>query len=295
MTTKRLGRGLSALIRETTEERESPESILYIPIDLISPNPLQPRQDFDSTEAIKSLEELANSIKEKGIIQPITVRTKDGRYELIVGERRWRAAKVAGLVKISAHVLEVKDEVEMMEYALIENIQRENLNVIEEAEAYVILSKKYKLTQSEIARVVGKNRVTISNTVRLLKLPPEIQESLRKEEISGGHARALLGLKNSKEIRKLWRRIVERQESVRATEELVAQLNYLPSGERRKTKRFRLPKSADIRKIEDDLIAIFGTKVTIRPKARGGVIEVDYYSNDDLERLMELFSDIEEG
>ena len=292
MTARRLGRGLSALIQESPSGIPSSDSILLIPIHLISPNPFQPRQDFESSQALKSIKELADSIREKGIIQPIAVRSRNGRYELIVGERRWRAARVAGLKEIKAHVLDLTDDVEMMEYSLIENIQRENLNVIEEAEAYAALSETYSLSHTEIGKAVGKSRTAITNTLRLLKLPARIKESLRKEEITAGHARALLGLESPEDMLKLWRRIVERQESVRATEELVAHVGAKPFRQPKK-KSVRVRKSADIRKIEDDLITILGTKVLLHPKGRGGVIEVEYYSHEDLERLLELFNEIE--
>lgn len=293
MTEKRLGRGLAALIGDALEEPSGPESIIHISIDLISPNPFQPRQDFQSPEAQRGLEELANSIREKGIIQPITVREKDGRYELVVGERRWRAAKVVGLDEITAHVLKIDDDAEMMVYALVENLQRENLNAIEEGEAYAVLSEKHRLSHARIAEAVGKSRVAITNTLRLLKLPREIKNSLRKGEITAGHARALLGLQNGRQMLKVWKRIVQRQESVRATEEIVAKLvsRQNSSG---KHVVVRIPKSADIRKIEDDLVAILGTRVSIRQKGRGGLIEVEFYSNDDLDRLLELFSVLEE-
>ncbi|MDP6457361.1 MAG: ParB/RepB/Spo0J family partition protein [Candidatus Marinimicrobia bacterium] len=290
MTTKRLGRGLSALIRETTEETVDSGSVLQVALDLVSPNPHQPRQEFDK----KSLEELAYSIIEKGIIQPITVRNRNGGYEIIVGERRWRAARIAGLTDIPARVLEIDDDAEMMEYALIENIQRENLNVIEEAEAYAVLNKQYGFSHTQIAKAVGKNRVTVSNTLRLLKLPQKIKESLRKGQITAGHARALLALKNSQQMLKLWKRIVERQESVRTTEELVAQLVSGAPVKGRKKKRIRIQKSSDMRQVEDDLISILGTKVNIRSKSKGGIIEVEYYSDSDLERLLDLFAEIEE-
>ncbi|MFQ6674599.1 MAG: ParB/RepB/Spo0J family partition protein [Fidelibacterota bacterium] len=293
MTAKRLGRGLSALIRETTDETAGPDSVLYIPLELISPNPFQPRQDFDSPQAKKSLEELGHSIQERGIIQPVTVRAKDGRYQLIIGERRWRAAQAIGLTEIPAHVLDVQGDAEMMEYALIENLQRENLNVVDEAEAYASLSGKFGMSHGDIAKAVGKNRVTVSNTLRLLKLPPEIIQSLRKEEITAGHARALLRLKSRADMLKLWKRIVQREESVRTTEELVAQTVVAPGERRRKKRRIGVQKSADLRKVENDLIAILGTKVTIRPRAKGGTIEVDYYSDEDLQRLVEMFSEIE--
>ena len=292
MTAKRLGRGLSALIRETPDETAALESILFIPIDMVSPNPLQPRQDFNSAGAKKGLKQLADSIREKGIIQPITVRSKDGGYELIVGERRWRAAKVAGLTEISAHVVEVGGDVEMVEYALVENIQRENLNAVEEAEAYAVLSGTYRLSHGDIARAVGKSRVTISNSLRLLKLPSEIKGSLRKGEITAGHGRALLRLKTSRQMLTIWKRILDRHESVRATEELVSRLTSSPAPQGRRTRTVRMRKSPDIRKIEDDLITLLGTKVSVRPKSKGGVIEVVYYSHDDLGRLLDLFAEI---
>ena len=290
MATKRLGRGINALIRETTDESAQTNPIFHVPLKLVSPNPHQPRQKFDE----KSLKELAESIREKGIIQPITVRTRDKGYELIAGERRLRAAKLAGLTEVPVHVLEIEDDVEMMEMALIENIQRENLNVVEEAEAYAMLNSNYKLSHTAIAKAVGKSRANISNTLRLLKLPAEVIESLRKNEISAGHARALLGLKKTSQMLLLWKRIVERQESVRAVEELVMQMRNGKAPVKKRSKKLKLTKSADIRKLENDLISIFGTKVSITAKQKGGIIEISYFSGYDLERLLELFSEIED-
>ena len=178
MATKRLGRGINALIRETTDESAQTNPIFHVSLKLVSPNPHQPRQKFDE----KSLKELAESIREKGIIQPITVRTRDKGYELIAGERRLRAAKLAGLTEVPVHVLEIEDDVEMMEMALIENIQRENLNVVEEAEAYAMLNNNYKLSHTAIAKAVGKSRASISNTLRLLKLPAEVIEMSVEEK-----------------------------------------------------------------------------------------------------------------
>lgn len=292
MTAKRLGRGLEALFGDTLEETRGPESTVQIPLDLISPNPFQPRQDFESHEAKKGLEELANSIREKGIIQPIAVRNRKGRYELVVGERRWRAAKLAGLDEVTARVLEIDDDVEMMEYALIENLQRENLNPIEEADAFATLRDGYNLSHAEIAKAVGKSRVAVSNSLRLLQLPEQIKKSLQTGEITAGHARALLGLKNRRDMLRLWRRVVERDESVRAAEKLVAKMISGKDTPEKKRKRVSIPKSAEIRRIEDDLIAVLGTKVTIKERTRGGVIEVEYYSDDDLERLLELFAEM---
>ena len=290
MATKRLGRGINALIRETTDESAQTNPIFHVSLKLVSPNPHQPRQKFDE----KSLKELAESIREKGIIQPITVRTRDKDYELIAGERRLRAAKLAGLTEVPAHVLEIEDDVEMMEMALIENIQRENLNVVEEAEAYAMLNNNYKLSHTAIAKAVGKSRASISNMLRLLKLPAEVIESLRKNEISAGHARALLGLKKTSQMLLLWKRIVERQESVRTVEELVKQMSNGKAPIEKQPKKLKLTKSADIRKLENDLISIFGTKVSITAKRKGGIIEISYFSGYDLERLLELFSEIED-
>ena len=289
MATKRLGRGINALIRETTDESAQTNPIFHVSLKLVSPNPHQPRQKFDE----KSLKELAESIREKGIIQPITVRTRDKGYELIAGERRLRAAKLAGLTEVLVHVLEIENDVEMMEMALIENIQRENLNVVEEAEAYAMLNNNYKLSHTAIAKAVGKSRANISNTLRLLKLPAEVIESLRKNEISAGHARALLGLKKTSQMLLLWKRIVERQESVRTVEELVTQMRNGKAPVKKRPKKLKFTKSADIRKLENDLISIFGTKVSITAKRKGGIIEISYFSGYDLERLLELFSEIE--
>ncbi|MFQ6607211.1 MAG: ParB/RepB/Spo0J family partition protein [Fidelibacterota bacterium] len=285
MTARKLGRGLSALIRETTDETAGPDSILQIPVSLIAPNPHQPRQKFDED----SLHELAESIKAKGIIQPITVRAGEDNYELIVGERRLRAARLAGLTEVPAHILNVESDSEMMEFALIENIQRENLNIMEEAEAYAVLASKYKMSHTAIAQAVGKGRVVISNTLRLLKLPPEIRMSLRTDEITAGHARALLALKDSRAMIKMWKYIVSHGPSVRTTEEMVGRiLSGAIKGKQRAKKR----KNASLQRIEDELISLLGTKVVIKPKSKGGSIEIEYYSDDDLDRLLELLSDL---
>ena len=289
MARKRLGRGINALIRETPDETLASKAILHLSLKLISPNPHQPRQEFDQS----SLNELAESIKEKGIIQPITVRSMGKGYEIVAGERRLRAAKLAGLKKIPAHLIEIESDSEMMEMALIENIQRENLNVVEEAEAYNQLNEKYKLSHTSIAKAVGKSRANISNTLRLLKLPSLVLESLRKNEISAGHARALLGVKDETRLMALWKRVVQRAESVRTVEELVAQISDSKALPKKRKKKQKLKKSADLKKLEDDLIGILGTKVSIKPKGKGGSIEINYFSDDDLERILDLLAEVE--
>lgn len=294
MKHRRLGRGLSALIRETTDETIRSDSILHVPIDLITPNPLQPRQDFDSENAKLSLEELANSIKEKGIIQSITVRSAGEGYELIAGERRWRAARMAGLTEIPVHIIDITNDVEMVEYALIENIQRENLNIIEEAEAYATLNSKFSLSHMEIATAVGKSRVAISNTLRLLKLPSNIKNGLRENKITAGHARALLGLKIPKYLDSIYNRIVKNNESVRAVEVIVAKLNEDGQKEKSKQRSSRRVVSPEIQKIEDDLFHLLEAKVEVNHKGqKGGVIKIHYFNDDDLNRLIDLMFQIE--
>tara|TARA_B100000029_G_C17608680_1_gene968465 strand:+ start:11840 stop:12715 length:876 start_codon:yes stop_codon:yes gene_type:complete len=287
---RRLGRGINALIGDSVEQSKSTDSILHISINKISPNPHQPRHEFND----ERLSELADSISDKGILQPITVRKLNKGYELVAGERRLRAAKKAGLKNMPAYILDVNNDADMVEMALIENIQREDLNVVEEAEAYSQLNKRYKLSHADIGKAVGKSRTSISNIIRLLQLPKRVIDSLKKNEISAGHARALLGLTSKVEVISIWKRILERSESVRTVEELVAQHNLKKVVRKKKMKKSsRLLKSADLKKIEDDLISILGTKVFIFEKKNGGRIEINYFSNEDLERILELLFEIE--
>ena len=290
MSKRRLGRGINALIGDSVEQSKSTDSILHISINKISPNPHQPRNEFND----ERLSELADSISDKGILQPITVRKLNKGYELVAGERRLRAAKKAGLKNMPAYILDVNNDADMVEMALIENIQREDLNVVEEAEAYSQLNKRYKLSHADIGKAVGKSRTSISNIIRLLQLPKRVIDSLKKNEISAGHARALLGLTSKVEVISIWKRILERSESVRTVEELVAQHNLKKVVRKKKMKKSsRLLKSADLKKIEDDLISILGTKVFIFEKKNGGRIEINYFSNEDLERILELLFEIE--
>jgi len=287
MATKRLGKGLEALIRPQSQDIVLPAGVTTIPISKIKRNPHQPRKYFDS----KSLDELSASIKEKGVVTPITVRSFENQYILIAGERRLRASKLAKKKNIPAYILEVIDESEMMEVALIENIQRENLNPIEESEAYAVLQSKFNLSQSQIAKTVGKNRSTITNALRLLQLPGEIKKSLRNNQISAGHGRAILAMKTKQGMLKLWQLIIKLGLSVRGAEK-VAKDKTKPSA---LSKNSRLkPKNKLVRQLEDELISILGTKVQLSHKEKkGGSIKIDYFSNDDLERILDLIRTIE--
>ena len=287
MSNKRLGKGLEALIQPYSAEK-IPEhhGVDKISIRSIKPNPYQPRQKFDKT----SLEELTASIKEKGILTPITVRKVGNQFILIAGERRLRASKKSGLKKIPAYIINVADDAEMVEMALIENIQRENLNPIEEAEAYNYLNNRFNLSQKKIAKSVGKKRVTISNSLRLLTLPREIKESIRNGRLSAGHGRAILMMKIHNSMIGLWKKIIKGKMSVRAAEDWAKE---------RTLKKLELKKkvirkvSPQIKRLEDELISILGTKVRIIYKKGSGSIEVSYFSDDDLERITEMIRSLE--
>ena len=285
MSSKNLGRGIEALISSNVKDKSKKtidSGVSYVKVSEIKPNPNQPRRNFDS----KALDELSNSINEKGVITPITIRQLDKGYEIIAGERRWRAAKKAKLKSIPAYVLHIDSEAEMMEVALIENIQRENLNAIEEAEGYAVLNSKYDLSHEDIARTIGKKRTTISNALRLLKLPIEIRRSIRDGQISAGHGRAILQKKTNASMRRLWEKIKKESLSVRKAEELVR-----PKNGKKKTKTLVVPK-APIKAIENELVEILVTKVKLKPAQIGGSIEIIYFSDDDLERIIDLLQSI---
>lgn len=274
MQRKALGKGLKALIPFVEEKREG---ILEIPVEEVKPNRYQPRKMFTDAR----LDELVSSIKEKGIIQPIIVQKTDSGYELIAGERRWRAAQKAGMEKIPVIVKEVTGE-GSLELALIENIQRENLNPIEEARAYQRLADEFHLIQEEIAKKVGKDRSSVANYLRLLKLPQEIQDSIANEELTMGHARALLSLDSAKEQIFFKERIIKRNMSVREIE------SFITRGKRAKKE---LPKkTVDIFKnrMEEELQKFLGTKVNIIKGRKRGKIEIIFYSDEDFERIIEL-------
>ena len=258
-----------------------------ISISKIRKNPHQPRKNFDQ----KTLEELAASIQEKGVITPVTVRLDKGGYILIAGERRLRASKLAKQKEIPAYIIEVTDESEMMEVALIENIQRENLNPIEEAEAYAVLQGEFDLAQIDIAKSVGKSRSTITNSLRLLQLPSEIKKSVRDNKISAGHGRAILAMKTRSGMLGLWQKILDRDLSVRGAEAIVkAKADSKLTGKKSNLKK----KNAAVQKLEDEMIAILGTKVRLNHKGKnGGSIVVNYFSDDDLERILDILRSVD--
>ena len=287
MSNKRLGKGLEALIQPYSAEKiPDHHGVDKISIRSIKPNPHQPRQKFDET----SLEELTASIKEKGILTPITVQKVGNQFILIAGERRLRASKKAGLKKIPVYIIDVADDAEMIEMALIENIQRENLNPIEEAEAYIYLNNRFKLSQEKIAKSVGKKRATISNSLRLLTLPREIKESIRNGRLSAGHGRAILMMKTHNSMIGLWKKIIKGKMSVRAAEDWAKEKTLKKLELKKKVIRKVSPQ---IKRLEDELISILGTKVRIIYKKGSGSIEVSYFSDDDLERITEMIRSLE--
>lgn len=281
-----LGKGINALIpdySDTSTEGKDTRQIVQLSVDEIEPNPFQARSGFDEAQ----IDELMRSIQEKGLIQPIAVNRRGQSYQIIAGERRWRASKKAGFETIPAIIHEIDSQQELMELSLIENIQREDLSPIEEAEGYRALMDKCFLTQDEVAQKVGKDRSTIANLVRLLKLPLEIQDNLRRSELQMGHARALLGLEDDEDRLELGRRAAEEKMTVREVERAV---NAHRSGrdKKRRTPSAEGQKDPHIIDFEEKLQHRFGTAVHIRRSAKIGRIEVEFYDNNDLERILEL-------
>ena len=284
MADNRLGKGLDALIPSyATDDRHIDGAV---PLTQIIPNRNQPRQEFNPEQ----MEELTASIKENGILQPLTVRELEGgNFELIAGERRLRAAKDAGLETVPVYILSVDADVEMMEFALVENIQRVDLKPLEKAEGYAILSGKYDLSQDDIAKRVGKSRPAIANALRLLKLPPEIKSSLNSGKISTGHALAILGLRKSLQMMTLHQKVVREELSVRQTEALVKK--YSESFKNNLEVKIFAPKQSDVIHIENELISLLGTKVAIKKNQKGkGKIQIEFYSENDFQRILEIIS-----
>ncbi len=303
MAKKVLGRGLGAFFpdyNESGSEKKEGESkpapitidpaervnvVLNIPVEHIRPNPHQPRTDFNE----ETLDQLSHSIKRHGLIQPITVRyLGQKRFELISGERRLRATKLAGIPDIPAYIREANDE-EIIAFALIENIQREELNPLEIALGYQRLIDECDYTQAEVAERVGKNRTTVTNMLRLLQLPDFIQAALRDESISTGHARTLINVKSESDQKKILKQIRSKELSVRQTEDLVR--SYEKRNESSKKQITKPSRDPFLEEISKNLRNRFGTKVDIKTKGKGGEIRIEYYSNDDLERLIQLLNE----
>jgi ParB family chromosome partitioning protein len=274
-----LGKGLGALIPELGPEES--RNLLYCGIEEIVPNRSQPRKHFDESK----LQELSDSIREKGILEPLVVRRMDQGYELVVGERRWRAAQKAGLKEVPVLVKELPDR-EALEISLIENLQREDLNPIEEAEAFKRLTEDFNLSQEELSRRIGKDRATIANTLRLLKLPSEIQSLLLRNQITSGHARAILSLETQEKQKGLCSLIVQKGLSVREAESLAKRWAGKPKKARaEKIKNEEV--ESQLSSLRDSLKRYLATQVRIIHKGKRGKIEIEYYSHDDLGRIVE--------
>ena len=290
-----LGRGLSSLLGarppadKQTKAGNSPapsDTPNEVPIGEILPGAMQPRNGFDDA----SLNELAESIRENGIMQPLVVRPREGGYDLIAGERRWRASQMAGLANVPIVIRDVDDRT-ALELALVENLQRENLDPIEEAKGYAQLVDQFDLTQEEVAAKVGKNRATVANALRLIKLPPEVQTYMRDGLLSSGHAKVILGLKQAKDQIAAAKRVIKKELSVRQTEELLGELGQATPG---KTKRGAVGKSAAtdayILSLEGKLRERLGTKVTLRYRKGKGSVDIKFFNDEDLQRILETLS-----
>lgn len=276
MEKKSLGRGIEALIPSKEIADEKHEKVVYLKIEDISSNPYQPRQNFDT----QNLEELTQSIREKGIIQPILVRRKGDGFELIAGERRLRAANLLNFKEIPAIVKDV-DDPESLKLSLVENLQRKDLNPIEEARAFKYLNDQFGITQEQIGQIIGKSRVSITNTLRLLNLPQEIQEEIKKGTISFAHGRLLLELTDTNQQRILAQKIIANSLSVRELENLMKKIR--PAKVRAKKSKKALDPYLLV--MEEELQGLLGTKVQIYPARKGGFIRIEFYSQEELERI----------
>jgi ParB family chromosome partitioning protein len=276
---KGLGKGLGALIPDADLLGRTSDQFFYCGIEEITPNPYQPRQNVRD----KAFQELVQSIRERGVLQPLLVRSAEEGYQLIAGERRWRAAQMAGLQRVPV-VIKESAEPESFELALIENIQRKDLNPIEEGEAYRRLQQEFSLSQEDIAKKIGKDRSTVANLIRLLKLPEKVRNDLVEGVLSMGHARTLLALPDSAAQLRARNTIVKRGLSVRDTEKLIQSLL------KKKNKHtVVVAPDSHMRSILDQLIRHFGTKVTVSRRGKRGKIEIEFYSDEDLQRILDLF------
>ncbi|NMB33181.1 MAG: ParB/RepB/Spo0J family partition protein [Clostridium sp.] len=282
MSKKGLGKGLGALITAAGKDISTDKGVLELSINEVEPNVGQPRKSFDDEKLIK----LSESIKKHGIVQPIIVKSEDGIYRIVAGERRWRAARLAGLKTVPALVRDLTDK-QVMEVALIENLQREDLNPIEEAEAYERLLNDYSMTQEQLSESIGKSRSAISNTIRLLGLKDKAKNHLLDQEITSGHARAILPIEDKELQGKICDIIIEKNLTVRQTENLVKK--YLSGVVEKKRERVY---NSEIAKIEENLRGILGTKVSLISNKKKGKIMIEYYSQDELERLISMFDSL---
>jgi len=283
MSKNALGKGLSALIPDKVDlstEEGKPAGVTFMKTEAVRDNALQPRSNY----AEEKLAELVASIKEKGILQPIIVRDVDGEYEVVAGERRLRAARAAGLAEIPVIVKNVSNQ-EALVLALVENIQREELNAIEEAESFSRLIEEFGFSQEEVAKAVGKDRSSVSNTMRLLKLPAEIQGAVVSAAITMGHARALLAIEETEGQLALFRQIMQKGLSVRETEQLVRR--ETPADSRRKKSKSP-SRSHELVALEEELQQSLGTRVHVLPQKKRGKIVIEYYSPDDLDRILQI-------
>lgn len=287
MKSKPLGKGIQALFEESSlsEYIEGESKFLELPVDKIRPNPFQPRESFNPEE----FEALKSSISQNGLIQPIAVRIVDDGYELVAGERRWKALKELKKPTIPVYLLNIKDNKSLLQISMLENIHRSDLNPIEIATGYQRLNDVFGLTQQQISETFSVDRSTVANMMRLLRLPDKIKDSVKSLEISIGHARALLSLNTEKEQNGLWKRIINEKLSVRQVENIIK-----PEIKKGSVKKNPPPlKNQTIVQLEDRLRYALGSQVRIKSTKNGGKIEIDFYSNEDLDRLMELFAIIE--
>ena len=274
-----------AAVSDSAAPAESGERVRHVPLDTIRPCPFQPRKDF----SVEALRELADSIKEQGIVQPLIVRERNGSLELIAGERRWRAAQLLGLAEVPV-ILREADDRDVLELALIENLQRENLNPLEEAQGYAQLISQFQLTQEGVATKVGKSRAVVANALRLLKLPAAIQICLRDGRLSVGHAKVILGLASESQQSQAAQKIIKDGLNVRQAEGLVAKLQARGHKPAPAKPAAFVPVDSNIAKLEEKMREKFGTKVQLKYAHGKGTVEISFFSDDDLQRVLEILN-----
>lgn len=276
MSRQALGRGLRSLIPQMDEISGDKQGVSHIQLNLITANPFQPRKEFDE----EKLQQLADSIKQHGVLEPIIVRRYNGGYQIVAGERRWRACSLAGLESIPAIVKDLTDK-EMTEIALIENLQREDLNAIEEAEGYRLLLEEFNLTQEEVAEAVGKKRSSITNALRLLNLDQQVKSLVSSGQLSKGHAKVLLSIEDVAERQHLAKRVIKEEISVRQLEKII-------KGKSKKPKPTKREQNPEVKVLQEELQRVLGTKVRLDYHQGKGKIEIEYYSDEELERILDF-------